>query len=63
MGHTSRSTGLLRVEVSLVRVRRDDGWCMWHHRGGCVELKLKTDGSMRWAASDPSTPTLPFFLY
>jgi hypothetical protein len=22
------------------------GWCMWHHHGGHVEMKLKTDGSM-----------------
>jgi hypothetical protein len=35
-------------------------WCMWHHRGGRVEIKSKTDGSMRWAASDSSIPTLPF---
>jgi hypothetical protein len=29
----------------------------------CIKLKLKMNGSMRWAASDPSTPTLPFLLY
>jgi hypothetical protein len=34
---------------------------MWHHHGGHVEVKAKIDGSMRWAASDSSTPTLPFF--
>jgi hypothetical protein len=28
---------------------------MWHHRGGCVGDKLKTDRSMRWAALDPAT--------
>jgi hypothetical protein len=28
-----------------------------------MEMKLKMDGSMRWAASDSSTPTLPFSLY
>jgi hypothetical protein len=39
------------------------GWCMWHHCGGRMEIKLKTDGSMRWAASDSSTPTLPFLFY
>jgi hypothetical protein len=39
------------------------GWCTWHHRRGCVELKLKTDGSMRQAASDPCTPTLSFSMY
>jgi hypothetical protein len=44
----------------LMEARR--GWCTWHHCGGGVELKLKTDESMRWAASDPSTPILPFFF-
>jgi hypothetical protein len=28
-----------------------------------VEVKVKTDGSMQWAASYCSTPTLPFLLY
>jgi hypothetical protein len=27
-----------------------------------MKLKLKPDGSMRRAASDSSTPTLPFFV-
>jgi hypothetical protein len=31
--------------------------------GGGIELKLKTDESMRRAASDPSTPILSFSLY
>jgi hypothetical protein len=26
--------------------RRNGGWCTWHHREGCVGIKLKTDGSM-----------------
>jgi hypothetical protein len=26
--------------------RHDDGWCTWHHRGGYVGGKLKTDRSM-----------------
>jgi hypothetical protein len=26
--------------------RRDGEWCMWHHRGGHVRIKSKTDGSM-----------------
>jgi hypothetical protein len=34
---------------------------MWHHRGGCVGVKLKTDGSMRRAVSDPATPTFAVF--
>jgi hypothetical protein len=43
--------------------RRDDGWCTWHHRGGCVGDKLKMDGSMRQAASDPTILALPFSFY
>jgi hypothetical protein len=31
--------------------------------GGCVGIKLKMDGSMRWAASDPATLTLSFSMY
>jgi hypothetical protein len=42
---------------------RDYGWCTWHHRGGCVGEKLKLDGSMRQAASDPATFALPFSFY
>jgi hypothetical protein len=41
--------------------RRDGKWCMWHHHGGHVEIKLKTDGSMRWTASDPA-PCFAVFL-
>jgi hypothetical protein len=43
--------------------RCDDGWCTWHHHEGCVELKLKTDGSMQRALLDPATFALPFSLY
>jgi hypothetical protein len=46
---------------TLVETRRE--WCTWHHRGGCIELKLKMDGPMRRVASDPSTLTLSFFMY
>jgi hypothetical protein len=56
VGHASRSSGLLRVEASLARVSQSG-----HKTGGgvtmggahdivievCVELKLKTDRSMR----------------
>jgi hypothetical protein len=35
--------------------RRGGGWCTWHHRGGCVGGKLKTDCSIRWAALDTAT--------
>jgi hypothetical protein len=71
-GHTSRSSGLIHVEANLARVfsvwpedwRRHDGaWCTWHHRGGCVRDKLKTDESMRRTASDPATLPLPFLMY
>jgi hypothetical protein len=40
--------------------RSDDGWCTWHHHRGHIKMKSKTDESMRWAASDPSTLTLSF---
>jgi hypothetical protein len=72
VGHASRSSGLLHVEASLARVsqsdlkdwrRCDDGWCTWHHRGGCVGGKLKMDGSTRWATSDTATLPLPFLIY
>jgi hypothetical protein len=43
--------------------RRDDEWCTWHHHGGCVRGKLKTDGSMQRAASDPATLPLQFLMY
>jgi hypothetical protein len=36
---------------------------MWHHCGGCIGGKLKTDESMRWAASDPATLDLSFSFY
>jgi hypothetical protein len=39
------------------------GWCMWHYRGGCVKLKLKIDGSMWHAVSDPSITSLLFSMY
>jgi hypothetical protein len=39
------------------------GWCMWNHHGGRVEMKPWTDRSMRWTASDSSSPTLLFSLY
>jgi hypothetical protein len=45
------------------RQRHNGGWCTWHHHSGCIEIKLKMDGSMRRATSDPSTPKLMFSLY
>jgi hypothetical protein len=37
--------GFLSLTSRLVEGRY--GWCTWHHNEGCVELKLKTGGSMR----------------
>jgi hypothetical protein len=69
--HASRFSGLLDVEASQTRISQsdlkttggDDGWCTWHHRGGCVRVKLKSDRSMRCATSDPATPPLLFLMY
>jgi hypothetical protein len=36
---------------------------MWHHRGGRIKIKLKTDRSMRLVASDSATPTFLFSMY
>jgi hypothetical protein len=71
-GDALKSSGLLHVEASLARVSQSslntggsatDGWCTWHHRGDCVECKLKTDMLMRWAASDAATLPLSFSMY
>jgi hypothetical protein len=44
--------------------RRHNGeWCTWHHHGGCVESKLKMDGSTQWAASETSIPESSFSMY
>jgi hypothetical protein len=53
--------GFPSLASRLVEARRI--WCTWHHHGGLVEIKLKTDESMRWTASNPTTPNLPFLLY
>jgi hypothetical protein len=48
VGHALRSSGRDRVSQSglktSVGVAR---MCMWYHHGGCVELKLKTNGLIR----------------
>jgi hypothetical protein len=69
-GYASRSSGLLHLKVRLgffsLVSRLVEAWrgsCTCHYYGGYVELKLKTGGSMRWAASEPSTPTLLFSMY
>jgi hypothetical protein len=53
--------GFLILASRVLEARR--GWCMWHHRTGCIKVKLKTDGSMRRAASDSAILTLSFLLY
>jgi hypothetical protein len=53
-GHMSRSSDLFRLEASRVRVfqfasklaEAQRQVVTWHHRGDCVELKLKMDMSM-----------------
>jgi hypothetical protein len=42
--------------------RRDGSWCTWHNRRCRVEVKLKMDGLIRGAASDPATLALLFSL-
>jgi hypothetical protein len=34
-----------------------------HHHKDCIEMKQKTDGSIRHTASDHSTSKLSFFVY
>jgi hypothetical protein len=53
--------GFPSLASRLVEARR--GWCTWHHRRGGIEMKPKTNESMRRTASDSSTPTLLFSLY
>jgi hypothetical protein len=68
VGHTSRSSGLLRwkqVGLGFPSLpqnwrRSDDGWCMWHHHEDHIKMKSKMDESMRRVVSDSSTPTLSF---
>jgi hypothetical protein len=69
--HASRSSGLLRVEASRARIfnlasrlaeaRRR--MLHVHHHRSCIGVKLKTDRSMRRAASNPAILTLPFSFY
>jgi hypothetical protein len=70
-GHPSGSSGLLRLEASRTKVSQSSlktgggaAWMMhaassWRSR----EEKLKTDGSMRRATLDSSSPTFLFSLY
>jgi hypothetical protein len=59
VGHALRSSSLLSVEATLARVSQSG----LKAGRGCVGGKLKTDGSMRRAVSDPATPPLPFSMY
>jgi hypothetical protein len=43
--------------------RRDSGWCMWHHHGGFIRIKLKMDVSLRRTTLDPATLALSFSMY
>jgi hypothetical protein len=68
VGHASRSSSLLRVEASLTRVSQSGlktggGATASGARGTIAEVALKTDGSMRRAASDPATLSLSFSMY
>jgi hypothetical protein len=51
---TWKQVGLGFSNLASRLVEAQHRWCTWHHRRGCVELKLKTDGSMRQVTSDPS---------
>jgi hypothetical protein len=63
-----RSSSLLHVEASRARIFHSDiktggGAMVGGARGIIAEMKLMMNGSMRWAAPDPSTLPLPFSLY
>jgi hypothetical protein len=60
---TWKKIGLGFPSLASRLVEAQHGWCTWHHRGGCMEDKLKTDESMRWAASNPTTLALSFSMY
>jgi hypothetical protein len=53
--------GFPSLTSKLTEARR--GWCTWYYHGGCIEDKLKMDGSMRRVALDPATLALSFSLY
>jgi hypothetical protein len=67
VGHVLRYSGLFHMETILARVSQSglktDGGATAGGRGGCVGVKLKMDGSMRWTASNPVTLVLPFLFY
>jgi hypothetical protein len=59
---TWKQVGLGFPYLATRLVEAQHGWYTWHHCEGHAEMKLKTNESMRWAGSDPTTPTLPFSL-
>jgi hypothetical protein len=70
VSHSSRSSGLLHVEVSQVRVFQSDlkaggGATQMVHVASSwrLRIKLKMDGSMQRPTSDPTTITLSFLMY
>jgi hypothetical protein len=68
VGHASRSSGLLRMKACRVRISQSGGRVTTGGARDTIaevasESKLKTDGSMRQAASDPTTLALPFSFY
>jgi hypothetical protein len=52
--------GVPSLALRLAEARR--GWCMWYHHRDHVEMKLKTDRSMRQVASDFSTLNFVIFV-
>jgi hypothetical protein len=60
---TRKQVGLGFLSLTLRLVDARHRWCTWHHHRGSVKVKLKTDGSMQRATSDPATLTLSFSLY
>jgi hypothetical protein len=60
---TAKQVGIGFPSLPQNRQRSDDRWCTWHHHRGHMKMKSKMDGSMQRAASDCSTPTLPFSQY
>jgi hypothetical protein len=72
VGHASRSSGLLRMKACRARIsqsglktgrRVTTGGARDTIAEVASESKLKTDGSMRQAASDSTTLALPFSFY
>jgi hypothetical protein len=48
---TCKQVGLGFPSLASRLVEARHGWCMWHHRGGRVEVKRKTVGPMASGAA------------